>query len=209
MANKIAATTATAEEETGSQEVDQQATRASSLPATTMKTTATPVTTAAKPEDSQESPVLMDASQHAVPTALTSITVSSRIRQRIHICAAHKRPRLLLHYLETIQDRDLAEKKRQRSGVIVFCNTIKTVKYVGQLLAKHGETTGPGHTTISSGKHGGKKGDSTKSGYKYTLLHGQLPQQRREEQLNDFKSVRYHLLHILAVVSSSELMSTV
>ncbi|RYH32069.1 DEAD/DEAH box helicase [archaeon] len=109
-------------------------------------------------------------------STLSSITISPHIEQHIHICAAHKRPRLLLKYLEKVhaQEKDV----RQRSGIIIFVNTIKAIKFVQQLLSKQN----------SEGRSDSKKKDIL-AVYRLAILHGQLPQQRREEELNAFRSV--------------------
>lgn len=113
-----------------------------------------------------------------ISTSMTtsSITISPHIKQHIHICAAHKRPRLLLKYLEKVHEQEKAV--RQRSGIIIFVNTIKALKFVQLLLTKQN----------SEGRNDSKKKDIL-SVYRLAILHGQLPQQRREEELNAFRSV--------------------
>jgi superfamily II DNA/RNA helicase len=109
-----------------------------------------------------------DADHAAATTAASSfnkssITVSSTIKQMIHVCAAHKRPRLLIKFVERIRAQEKAEKKRQADPMIIFCNKIKTLKFVVSFL--------------------------NKQKYPAVPLHGQLPQQTREENLQNFRSV--------------------
>eukprot|EP01031_Cornospumella_fuschlensis_P032923 gene32923-39818_t len=119
--------------------------------------------------------------ENSTSNTMSSITISPHIKQHIHICAAHKRPRLLLKYLEKVHEQE--KSVRQRSGIIIFVNTIKALKFVQQLLTKQN----------SEGRSDSKKKDIT-AVYKLAVLHGQLPQQRREEELNAFRSGKVNIL---------------
>lgn len=141
------------------------------------------------PVTEEEEPALTE-DREVTSSRLSSVTISPQIKQHIHICAAHKRPRLLLKYLERITKQDEEQKKRQRSGVIIFCNTIKAIKFVEQLLGKQAQGGSNYGNENGTSKKAGKQGAN--NGYKVTCLHGQMPQQRREEQLLAFRSVSRH-----------------
>lgn len=100
-----------------------------------------------------------------ISAALSSISVSSTILQKIHICAPHKRPRLLLKFIERIRKKEKELKIRQAGPLIIFCNKISTLKGVISLLDRHQILSVP--------------------------LHGQLQQNIREENLNALKSVSF------------------
>lgn len=94
-----------------------------------------------------------------------SLTISRSIEQKVHVCAAHKKPRLLISYVTKIRDQEKLAKVRQGGPMIIFCTKIKTVSFVTNFLLKNGVVG-------------------------VQQLHGQLPQQRREGVLADFKAVR-------------------
>lgn len=104
-----------------------------------------------------------EESQLEANTFTSSITISPTVNQLIHICAPHKRPRLLIKYIERIREEEKKTQQRQASPMIIFCNTIKTLKFVMEFLNRQHLASVP--------------------------LHGQLPQQKREENLLDLKSV--------------------
>jgi superfamily II DNA/RNA helicase len=93
----------------------------------------------------------------------SSITISPTVNQLIHICAPHKRPRLLIKYIERIRQEEKETKQRQASPIIIFCNKITTLTYVLEFLEKQQLRTVP--------------------------LHGKLPQKIREENLQNLKAV--------------------
>lgn len=101
----------------------------------------------------------------------SALTVSPSIQQLIHVCAAHKKPRLLIKFIERIRTQEKEEKKRQADPMIIFCNKIKTLGFVQTFLKKNDVTC--------------------------VALHGNIPQSQREENLNNFRSVFVTLLHIL------------
>jgi superfamily II DNA/RNA helicase len=126
-------------------------------------------------QDEEETIHNVDEMQHekatvttAVVNSSSTITVSSSIKQHIHICAGHKRPRLLIKFIEDIRKKELAEKQRQADGILIFCNQIKTIKFVQQFL--------------------------TKNEHHSVALHSHLPQQQREQNLLNFKSGKVNLL---------------
>ena len=125
-------------------------------------------------ESSTEVVNIEGGSSDSVPQSSTfnksSVTVSPTIKQLIHICAAHKRPRLLIKYIERVRAQEKADKKRQADPMIIFCNKIKTLKFVVTFLNKQ---------RISA-----------------VQLHGQLPQQTREENLQSFRSVSFVVLFL-------------
>jgi superfamily II DNA/RNA helicase len=95
----------------------------------------------------------------------SSVAVSPTINQKIHVCASHKKPRLLLHYLEILRSEEKRNCVRQPAAVLIFCNKIVTVKFVMDWLMKHGHNTGS------------------------AILHGSMPQNQRETILSDFRGV--------------------
>lgn len=121
----------------------------------------------------------------------SSVALSPLIKQHIHICAAHKRPRLLLKYLDRIQNADRMAQKRQRSGVVIFANAIKTIKFVQDLLQRHGQSS---HASSNYGNENGHKAKGAGAGYRLAVLHGQMPQPRREEELMKFRSGKADIL---------------
>lgn len=98
----------------------------------------------------------------------TSLTVSPTIKQLIHLCAAHKRPRLLIKYIERIRLQEKMNNQRQADPMIIFCNTIKTLNFVQSFLNKQKLSTVP--------------------------LHGQLPQEKREENLSRLRSGKTNII---------------
>eukprot|EP00929_Paragymnodinium_shiwhaense_P066238 TRINITY_DN3319_c0_g1_i1.p1 TRINITY_DN3319_c0_g1~~TRINITY_DN3319_c0_g1_i1.p1 ORF type:complete len:737 (-),score=231.40 TRINITY_DN3319_c0_g1_i1:80-2290(-) len=86
---------------------------------------------------------------HAGPT---SLTMSSTIRQTVHTCAEHKKPRKLLKFIDKVRNAEKAAGVRQRSAILIFCTQIKTLKVVASLLDKHGEKCAPLHSGIPQAK---------------------------------------------------------
>ena len=89
---------------------------------------------------------------------------ASKVMQTVHVCAEHKKSRKLMKYVDTLRKED----GRARSRVLVFTNRIKTVKFVKDLLVKHGE--------------------------KVSTLHGEMRQDKRELALKDFKAGKTPIL---------------
>ena len=94
----------------------------------------------------------------------SSLTISPSITQHVHICAAHKKPRLLLRYLEQIRKKETDDHVRHPGALLIFCTKIKTLKFVIDFLKRN---------SIHAEQ-----------------LHGHLIQNQREKILNDFKAVR-------------------
>ena len=93
-----------------------------------------------------------------------SLTISPSVSQVVHVCASHKKPRLLIRFITTVREQEKLHKVRQPGAMIIFATKIKSVKFVVDLLQRQ---------TISS-----------------EPLHGQLPQSQRERALSEFKAVR-------------------
>ncbi|CAL6360849.1 unnamed protein product [Bathycoccus prasinos] len=89
---------------------------------------------------------------------------ASKVIQTVHVCAEHKKSRKLMKYVDNLRKED----GRARSRVLVFTNRIKTVKFVKDLLVKHGE--------------------------KVSTLHGEMRQDKRELALKDFKAGKTPIL---------------
>jgi hypothetical protein len=66
----------------------------------------------------------------------SSLTISPTVAQHIHVCASHKKPRLLLKYIATVREQEKAAKVRQAGPMIIFCNKIKTLKFVHDFLKR-------------------------------------------------------------------------
>ena len=115
------------------------------------------------------------ASKPASVSLSSSLTISHTVKQKIHVCASHKKPRLLLKYVTMMREAEKAAKVRQAGPMIIFCNKIKTLKFVQDFL----------------------KRQSVRS----DALHGQLAQHVREAILANFKSVR--IKNILTTVGST------
>jgi ATP-dependent RNA helicase DDX5/DBP2 len=61
--------------------------------------------------------------------------ISSTIVQRVEVCAAHKKPRKLIRFLEKVREEEKA--KRQKSAMLIFVNKIATVSFLVQFLKKN------------------------------------------------------------------------
>lgn len=94
----------------------------------------------------------------------------SHVEQILHVCANHKKPKKLMTTLKKIRDNERKDKTKSRKKglIIVFFNRIKTLQYVYQLLNKE---------NIQS-----------------IQLHSQMKQDKREYQLNLFRSGKNPLL---------------
>ena len=104
-----------------------------------------------------------DLAASAAAQKTSSLSVSRTVEQLVHICAAHKKPRLLLKYITAAREKEKAEKVRQQGPMLIFCNKIKTLKFVKDFLSRQEVNC--------------------------DLLHGQLPQPRRESILKGFQAV--------------------
>eukprot|EP01034_Spumella_vulgaris_P023791 gene23791-30060_t len=98
----------------------------------------------------------------------TSLTISKSVSQSIHVCATHKKPRILIKYITKCRESEKAEKLRQPGAMIIFCNKIKNLGVVLDIL--------------------------TRQDIKAELLHGQLQQSVREATLNNFKAGKINIL---------------
>lgn len=92
----------------------------------------------------------------------SSLTISTSITQHVHVCAAHKKPRLLMRLIERVRAKEKEEKLRQPGPMLIFCTKIKSVRFLVDFLKKQNIQT--------------------------EELHGQLTQQQREQRLNNFKA---------------------
>ena len=105
------------------------------------------------------------SSSSSLSNQLSSVAVSSSIIQHVHVCANHKKPRLLLHFIEKIRNDEKLTKSRQSAAMLIFCTKIKTVMFVIDFLNRHEHNIG------------------------VAILHGTLPQVQREKVLADFRAV--------------------
>ena len=85
------------------------------------------------------------------------------------MCAAHKRARLLLRFLEKARTEDTERKVRQASKILIFVNTAVACKEVHELLVRHGHA-------------------------RSQQLHGKLPQKERDAALLGFRAGKVYEL---------------
>ena len=97
------------------------------------------------------------------------IEIPEHIEQRVHVCALHKRPRLLLRFLERVFSNDAKEKRRQASMVLVFGNTSNSVREVRDLVGRHFPA-------------------------KVAAVWGALPQKERDARLTSFRAGKVPIL---------------
>ena len=67
---------------------------------------------------------------------VSSLAVSETITQIVHVCATHKKPRLLIKSILKIREDEKERKVRQPGAMIVFCTKIKTIKFVEDFLRR-------------------------------------------------------------------------
>ena len=87
----------------------------------------------------------------------------------MHLCAQHKKPKLLIRYLEKIRKEEKEAKIRQPSSILIFCTKIKTLNFVVDFLRRQNV-----------------KG--------VEIIHGQLPQTSRERALHNFRAGKSSVL---------------
>jgi superfamily II DNA/RNA helicase len=92
-----------------------------------------------------------------------SLTISPSVSQVVHVCASHKKPRLLIRFITTVREQEKLHKVRQPGAMIIFATKIKSVKFVVDFLQRQKILSEP--------------------------LHGQLQQSQRERALSEFKAV--------------------
>ncbi len=114
-----------------------------------------------------ENEVVGEANQEAEGSSgkkvdVSSLAVSESITQLVHVCATHKKPRLLIKSILQARADEKERKVRQPGSMIVFCTKIKTIKFVEDFLRRQDV-----------------KGVVT--------IHGQMPQANRERAINSFR----------------------
>lgn len=93
---------------------------------------------------------------------ISSLAVSQSIVQEVHVCASHKKPRLLIKFVLARRNAEKESKQRQPGAMIVFCTKIKTVKFVEDFLLRQ-EVKG------------------------VVTIHGKMPQAQREQAIESFR----------------------
>ena len=93
------------------------------------------------------------------PPTTTLARVPPNVVQRVHVCAPHKRPRLLLRFLERVKQNATG---RQQERVLIFANTAQACGEVAELIRRHDG--------------------------KAVELHGKLRQSDRDKHLLAFKA---------------------
>jgi len=113
--------------------------------------------------------------ERGVPMATDSVIVdeeflstSKRVVQSVHVCAAHKKPRLLIKFILNSREEEKKTNSRQRGAMLIFVNKIVTLKFVLDLLKRQNIVV--------------------------DILHGQLPQAQRERTLENFRAGKIHTL---------------
>jgi len=96
------------------------------------------------------------------------LSTSARVTQTVHVCAAHKKPRLLIKFILQAREEEKKSKARQAGAMLVFVNKVKTIKFVEDFLKRQGQTV--------------------------HVFHGQLPQSQRERTLAEFRAGKIHTL---------------
>jgi ATP-dependent RNA helicase DDX5/DBP2 len=96
-------------------------------------------------------------------------TPGAAVTQEVLVCAEHKKPRKLLRHLEQLREQEKATNARSRARVLIFTNTIKTGRFVVDLLQRHN--------------------------HQCALLHGgSMPQERRQQLLTHFRAGKLPML---------------
>ena len=89
--------------------------------------------------------------------------IPSHVEQILHVCSNHKKPKKLMSTIQKIRENETKNNQRRRKGlIIVFFGRVKTLQYIHDLIQKE---------NIQS-----------------VQLHSQMRQERRESQLNLFRS---------------------
>ncbi|CAL5229519.1 g12859 [Coccomyxa viridis] len=101
----------------------------------------------------QRDPVCINMHQAEAPPA-------SNVTQVVQVCAEHKKPRKLQKHLEQVKAK--SEQGRSKPRILVFCNKVKTVRFVHTLCVE--------------------------AGVKAAMLHGERSQPEREAALQAFKN---------------------
>ena len=117
-----------------------------------------PVEAAAEAADDAAAAPPPPTTTTTAPTT-TLASVPSNVTQRVHVCAPHKRPRLLLRFLERVKANATG---RQQERVLIFANTAQACGEVAELIRRHDG--------------------------KAVELHGKLRQSDRDKHLLAFKA---------------------
>ena len=94
------------------------------------------------------------------------VGISSHVNQTVHVCATHKKTKKLMKFIRKLNKED--SSKRNKTSILIFCNTKKTVGFVSTFLRKQNE--------------------------RVTALHGDMPQSVRSSSILDFKSGKKRVL---------------
>jgi len=101
--------------------------------------------------EKQEKSVAKGISDRRGPLDLS--TIPAHIKQTLHVCATHKKPKKLCHTIKKIRDGEQAEGNRRRKGlIIIYFARIKTLQLTHQLLLKEGMKCVPFHSKIMNQK---------------------------------------------------------
>jgi ATP-dependent RNA helicase DDX5/DBP2 len=102
----------------------------------------------------------------------TSLAISDTVIQKVHVCAEHKKARLLLRFIINMRKDEMEMRgsmaARQPSAILIFVTKIKTLHFIVDWLEQNG---------IRAGE-----------------LHGQLPQSQRENLLTNFRAGKLNIL---------------
>lgn len=106
-----------------------------------------------------------DAARVSLATT-ASTSISPTITQAVHVCAEHKKPAKLKKHLAAIAAASAGARAKPR--VLVFCNRVKTVKFVTGVVKAEG--------------------------FKVDCLHGDRSQDERERALSSFRAGAIQIL---------------
>ena len=111
----------------------------------------------------------VEAEKVKLAVDMSSLAVSESIDQSVHVCATHKKPRLLIKFIMRMRAEEKEQKVRQPGSMIVFCTKIKTINFVNDFL----------HRQDVKG---------------VTTIHGQMPQAQREKAIQSFRCGKDNIL---------------
>lgn len=113
-----------------------------------------------------------DAEPDVVAGAVTAeglSQLSATLKQHVHVCAPHKRERLVLRFLSSLRDNEKSSGARSRARVLIFVNTVKAARAIASMV-----------------RRGGKE--------KLSVLFGEMAQSERTRSLESFRAGRTPVL---------------
>ena len=111
------------------------------------QTTAKPASNIATEKQDPENPATSEASLSTTKND-SFARIPSNLAQVLHVCSEHKKPRKLLHTLQTVRKQEQGRRNRQLG--IVFFSRIEKVKYASIFLEKEGIPCVELHSQLST-----------------------------------------------------------